>query len=127
MKDGKWGDFLNCPSCQVNFPIWDSQLGALTLAEAKASIQTGAIEPRMLTRWGLFWDDQFNPRCPVDKTLLFVYSHTDDSKKYGSFDMLKCPACNQGFPIRDEQIGLITLTHAKQDIEAGLRTGRISD
>jgi len=39
MKDGKWCDFLACSACQMNFPLWDSQHGGLTLAEAKEFIR----------------------------------------------------------------------------------------
>ena len=81
---------------------------------------------RMFKVSGLLWDASQNPHCPTDETPLFVVEQRTDPT-HGVYDKLKCPRCKSTFPMRDEQYGLTTLAMAKLNIQAGLRTGKISD
>ena len=82
------------------------------------------LEPTMLLIFGLLWDDQQHPHCPVDKAPLFISGHKTESRS-GAYDMLRCPKCKQEYPIRSAYFGLMTLHHAINSIRDHLRRGII--
>lgn len=76
-------------------------------------------KPGYFKFYGLFWDNDLNPFCPADETLLFVYTQ-DDKANGGKYDRLRCPRCRMSFPLRDEKYGLVTLPYAQQQIRIAL-------
>ena len=77
--------------------------------------------PRYFKVYGLFWDDDLNPYCTADETLLFVYTQAEKTSG-GKYDYLRCPKCKVSFPLRHETYGLITLPQAQQSIREAIDT-----
>jgi hypothetical protein len=84
-----------------------------------------AGEPVMLKRFGVLWDKDQNPHCPVDKTYLPFYSHGVVSDH--ECDYLRCPACHETYPLWDSNLGGLALHDAKQFIQQDIQVGRISN
>jgi len=72
--------------------------------------------PRYFKFHGLFWDDDLNPVCPADRTLLFVAGRSA-RKSGGVYDTLRCPSCANIFPLRD-RTGVISLAEAQESIQS---------
>lgn len=76
--------------------------------------------------FGLFWDDNLNPFCPADETLLSTWSRTA-LKAGGFYEVLRCPKCKNQFALRDDVRGLTTLHSMKQTIRNMIDDGELSD
>jgi hypothetical protein len=72
-------------------------------------------DPPMLKQFGVLWDFDLNPHCPVDKTPMAFFSHglISDHK----CDYLRCPACDVKIPLWDSVAGGLGLNKAKQLVE----------
>ena len=84
-----------------------------------------AADPIMLKRYGVLWDKDENPHCPVDKTYMPFFSHGVVSDH--ECDYLRCPACHATIPLWDSNLGGLALHDAKKFIQQDRAFGRISD
>ena len=125
-------DILECPKCNHKYPLRAEDMSSLLLPAAQTLIRQGTNpaatlpEPKMLKQFGVLWDDVQNPHCPVDKTLLTIWSHEDADADGPAYDTLHCPKCDAEFTVRDEH-GVRTLFEAKVYMRDHLRRGLISD
>jgi hypothetical protein len=76
-----------------------------TLAELPTE---SAPEPGYFKIYALFWDNDLNPHCPADETLLIIWTH-DEKRAGGFYESLRCFKCTSRFPLRGEGVGLPTL------------------
>jgi len=65
--------------------------------------------------YGLFWDEDLNPLCPVDRVLLSV-SERHKEPISGFAESLKCPKCKAVFKLRFEGGDLTTLIQMQDAI-----------
>jgi hypothetical protein len=63
-----------------------------------------------LRRFGVHWDEDFHPVCPVCDVLLPI--HHDD----GEFEVLWCPKCKMRFMLRDDYGQRVSLVDAKLEL-----------
>ena len=71
--------------------------------------------------YGLFWDEDLNPLCPVDNILLSVSErHTEPIT--GFAESLKCPKCKAVFKLRFEGGDLTTLMQMQDAIRRRIAT-----
>jgi hypothetical protein len=82
-------------------------------------------EPTMLKRFGVLWDKNQNPHCPVDKTLMAFFSHGLISDH--PCDYLICPACKATIALWDSLLTGLSVFAAKEFIRKDIRRGQISD
>lgn len=65
----------------------------------------------------LLWDEDLNPLCPADQTMLSHFMrHVNDH-----YDILQCAKCHSRFNIHDDEDGNLTLGYAKDEIRDSLR------
>ncbi len=69
-------------------------------------------ELEMLKRFGVLWDFDLNPHCPVDKTPMAFFSHGLISDH--QCDYLICPACKATIPLWDSISGGLNVQKAQQ-------------
>jgi uncharacterized protein YbaR (Trm112 family) len=69
-----------------------------------------AAEPELLKRFGVLWDNELNPHCPADQTLMRPRVNTSGR----DHDILMCPKCDHTFPLRtDDNTSPLLLPDAK--------------
>lgn len=106
-------DILMCPKCDHTYPLRREDMSSLRLPAAQALIRTeNTGESVLLKRFGLLWDEELNPYCPADQTLLVHFMRMPS----GNFDVLQCAKCGSRFPIHDESLGSLPLKQAKEII-----------
>jgi len=99
--------------------------GALIDAKRKPKtipVVSEPLEPpkaRYFKIYGLFWDNDLNPYCPADETLLIIWHH-NQKQAGGYYESLKCPKCKSQFPLRVDRVGLTTLAVMQQIIRQNM-------
>lgn len=74
-----------------------------------------STEPTMLKRFGVLWDKDQNPHCPVDETLMRPRVH----EAARDWDVLMCPKCDRKYPLKDVDMSSLLLPAAQNLIRQG--------
>jgi len=86
----------------------------LLILRRQANKNPTAQEPLMTKRFGVLWDNQLNPHCPVDETLMRPRVHASNR----DYDILMCPKCDHTYPLRAEDQSSLMLPAAQTLIRA---------
>jgi len=83
-----------------------------TLIDNRKRKVVTVVEPEMHKQFGVLWDNELRPHCPVDKTLLHLSGCVIAEGSRPAYDILQCPKCKAEIPLYDED-GHQTLLSAK--------------
>jgi uncharacterized protein YbaR (Trm112 family) len=112
-------DMLLCPKCHNKYPLRTDDLMPLLLPVAQTLLQSDrgvaelASEPKPVRRFGIHWDSDMNPLCPLDDVLLpmidkGVYEHLGQP-----YELFRCPKCKTQFQLRDDSGRRVMIVEAK--------------
>jgi hypothetical protein len=86
----------------------------LQSARLKASNPPEHLNP--VRRFGIHWDSEQNPLCPVDDTFLAMTEHgvLQATGKY--FEVFHCPKCKTDYRLRDDKGNPVRIGFAKDRV-----------
>lgn len=83
---------------------------------ASTSQPPSAVKPKHYKGFGIMWDTDADPRCPVCLTLMHIWDRfTVESALH---EQLKCPKCNKQYELRDDHGRTVLLIQAKQGMKS---------
>ena len=118
-KDPDGNDLFDCTKCEATYALRDENYQRLTFHDAKAFLRGDepkplpsdrALESKPYRMFGVHWDKEDNPLCPVCDCLMPIHHREDE------VDVLWCPRCKTLFSLWEDSGDRLSLEQAKAGV-----------
>lgn len=101
--------------CVLTALLVDYKRSRSDAPDTVASQPVQSLPPKPIRRFGVHWDEDQNPLCPVCETLLFLTGGTIQTPR-GTKEVLRCAKCPHDYSLRNDLGHHVSLIGAKQDL-----------